>query len=68
MLYLPCSTFLVEDIANKVLSWWNLDELICRMEVLACFNSYGFQTQKDVRRSLVFHFVVRLDLSKQAPI
>ncbi|GKD53549.1 glucose-6-phosphate isomerase 1, chloroplastic [Tanacetum coccineum] len=43
-------------------------ELICRMEVLACFNSYGFQTQKDVRRSLVLHLVVRLDLSKQAPI
>ncbi|GJU84944.1 hypothetical protein Tco_1292490 [Tanacetum coccineum] len=33
-------------------------ELICRMEVLACFNSYEFQTQKDVRRSLVFHLVI----------
>ncbi|GJR29249.1 hypothetical protein Tco_1105481 [Tanacetum coccineum] len=42
--------------------------IICRMEVFACFNSYGFQTQKDVRRSLVLHLVVRLDLSKQAPI
>ncbi|GJW86793.1 hypothetical protein Tco_0162133 [Tanacetum coccineum] len=57
--------------ANKV-ERWNLDQAnlnyICRMEVLACFNSYGFQTQKDVRRSLIFHLVVRLDLSKQTPI
>ncbi|GKB43819.1 RNA-directed DNA polymerase, eukaryota [Tanacetum coccineum] len=44
------------------------DHLFFRMEVLACFNSYEFQTQKDVRRSLVFHLVVRLDLSKQASI
>ncbi|GJX09834.1 hypothetical protein Tco_0199693 [Tanacetum coccineum] len=49
--------------SSDVLSWWNWItqlELICRMEVLACFNSYGFQTQKDVRRSLVFHLVKTL--------
>ncbi|GJR27092.1 reverse transcriptase domain-containing protein [Tanacetum coccineum] len=41
---------------------WNFGsrklELICRMEGLGLFNSYGFQTQKDVRRSLVLHLVV----------
>ncbi|GJZ99256.1 RNA-directed DNA polymerase, eukaryota, reverse transcriptase zinc-binding domain protein [Tanacetum coccineum] len=63
---------LVRDIANKVLSWWNLDhaklELLCRMGVLGLFSLYGFQLKKMFGRVWYSIWCYVLDISKQASL